>query len=373
LDNDLLKAVEMLGPNRALEMYDRRLEAGSDAWEIHLELFPVVQRVLNPPFINPHLPKMYNICCEFFPYLDPEDIPALVRLEVTEYARRAKLEELPKTSIPDSVIHFEEIETAIGKRNWKTTASLMAVFHHQQGGQEFARRLLLLGSGYLDRSLGHSISGTTFILLEMLERKDQDPWPVIAALADYFCNGRFKEAPELISDPTINSNGDLRDQLLRAVSGRGILNLHHPITLYAIERVRFLFDAAHYNHLIAQWIKFMGDKVADRIEFPFSTEKAPADYSEFYEKFSQYEREPVLRWAAGMMGSSEGRKILGRYLIKAVCDQYRGHYNPHNLTGLGSTLWIMENWWDDPEVALTALYQFVDYFFEDIRPEKSNT
>ena len=49
-------------------------------------------------------------------------------------------------------------------------AALMLAFLEQLGNVELARRLLLLGSGYLNRSLGHSISCTAFILLEMIER-----------------------------------------------------------------------------------------------------------------------------------------------------------------------------------------------------------
>jgi hypothetical protein len=369
LYSELLKAVEMEGLAKAIEVYERRLESGSDAWEIHLALFPVVQQVLNPPFINPHLPKMYNICREFLPYLEPEDIPSLVRLEITEYTRRVKLDRLEKVVVSASSIHFADIEDAIGERNWKKTAALMEAFHQQQGGQELTRRLLLLGSGYLNRSLGHSISCTAFILLEMLERKNQDPWPVLTALADYFCKGRFAETPELITDHASNGNGAPQDHLLRAVSGRGILNLHYPITLYAMERVRFLFDEAQYNHLIAQWIKFMGDKTADRTDNPEPVEGSITDYAEFTERFTEYDMEPILQWAAGMIETPGKRTILGRYLIKAVCDQYQGRYNPHNLTGLGSTLWIMENWWDQPEISLAALYQFVDYFFDDVRPK----
>ncbi len=371
MDSDVRKAVEISGPLRALEVYDHHVASGGDAWETHLELFPVAQRVLNPPFINPHLPKMYNICREFLPYLELEDIPGLVRLEVSEYARRVKLDEIPKNSLPDSFVYFGDIESAIGERNWPKTATFMVAFHHQHGGQEFARRLLLLGSGYLDRSLGHSISCTAFILLEMLERKDLDPWPIFAGLADYFCKGRFGKTPELVKEPALDSDGDLREHILRATSGRGILNLHHPITLYAIERIRFLFDEIQYNHLITQWIQFMGDKSAERTEYPSSGEDPTIDYASFYERFSELETMPIVQWAAGMMRPSEDRTRLGRFLIKAVCDQYRGHYNPHNLTGLGSTLWIMENWWDHPEITLPALYQFVDYFFSEIRPERA--
>jgi len=50
----------------------------------------------------------------------------------------------------------------------------MSAFCDQKGRTEFARRLLLLGSGYLKVSLGHSLSCTAFILLEMLQRRDRD-------------------------------------------------------------------------------------------------------------------------------------------------------------------------------------------------------
>jgi len=54
------------------------------------------------------------------------------------------------------------------------------------GGAEFARRVLLLESGHLNNSLGHLVSCTVFILLEMLEKKDQDSWQSLSVLVDYF-------------------------------------------------------------------------------------------------------------------------------------------------------------------------------------------
>lgn len=363
----------MLGPARALEVYDRRLASGADPWEMHLDLYPVVQRVLNPPFINPHLPKMYNICREFLTYLEPEEITSLVRLEVNEYARRVKLDDLERNRISDSSVHFIDIENAIQERNWLKTAGLMEAFQRQQGAEEFARRMVLLGSGYLDRSLGHSVSCTAFMLLEMLERKDQDTWHAVAALADYFCKGRFASSPDTLSHAALGSNGRYQDQVHRAVSGTGILNLHHPITLFAIEKVRFLFDEDQYNHLIAKWVQFMGDKTADHMDVKVPKEERGVDYQEFYGLLSNYDAVSVVRRAAEMIGSSRDRAGLGRFLIKALCDQYHGYYNPHNLTGLGSALWVIENWWDQPEIALGALYQFLDYFFDELRPESPET
>ncbi len=362
---ELLQAVEDSSPARALEILEEEMARGGEAWEIHLGLFPAVQRVLNPPFINPHLPKMYRICREFIPYLDKDEVPALVRLEVNEYAQRPKLEELPKAGLSGTALSFEDIEAAIGEGDWPKTSALMASFHSRQGGEEFARRLLLLGSGYLDDSLGHSISCTAFILLEMLERDDQDLWPALAALADYFCKGRFHTTPELFRKPALSSKETLNAQLLRATSGRGIVNLHHPITLYAMERVRHLFDEAQYNHLIEAWLNFMGDKVTERVEMEGPREEPPSDYLSFYERFSEMEAKPIVEWVGGMVGSQEGRHRLESYLVKGVCDLYQGLYNPHNLTGLGSVLWVMENWWEQREVALHALFQYLDYFFNE--------
>ncbi len=95
METDLLKALEASDPVSASECLRQEFQKGTDPWDIHLTLFPLVQRVLNPPFINPHLPKMYRIYREFVPSLDREEIRGLVKLEVNEYANRPKLENFP--------------------------------------------------------------------------------------------------------------------------------------------------------------------------------------------------------------------------------------------------------------------------------------
>src|SRR4030042_6259263 len=191
MDRNLLGFIEASDVSGASALLARRVKEGMDPWEIHLSLFPVVQRVLNPPFINPNLPKMFNICRELVSYLSKDKIAALVTLEVTEYARRPKMKKIRRASPLTHLIAFKEIEVAIKENNPEKVTVLMAPFLDQQGGAELARRVLLLGSGYLDNSLGHSLSCTAFILLEMLERPDQDPWPALSGLADYFCKGKF--------------------------------------------------------------------------------------------------------------------------------------------------------------------------------------
>ena len=60
MTGNLLQALEASDVVGASEKSREEIRNGRDAWEIHLSLFPVVMRVLNPPFINAHLPKMYS-------------------------------------------------------------------------------------------------------------------------------------------------------------------------------------------------------------------------------------------------------------------------------------------------------------------------
>jgi hypothetical protein len=243
----------------------------------------------------------------------------------------------------------------------------MATFYAQAGGAELARRLLLLGSGYLRDSLGHSVSCTAFILLEMLERTDQDPWPALVTLADYFCKGAFHTTPVLRKTSAFPLDEVFDHHLLRATSGRGIVNLHHTITIYALEHVRQFLTEEEYNHMIGAWIAFMEDKKLKlamldnpRIEFQ-------GDYNRFYETFSTLEAKSVVASMQEMIASQQGRLGLGRFLIKGLCDRYKGDYNPHYLTGLGSALWVADRCWKQPSVVVNAFYQYVDFLFDSLK------
>jgi hypothetical protein len=357
----LLQKIEESDESAVSELTKNEMTEKGQAWAVHLSLYPVVQRVLNPPFINPHLPKMYRINREFGPYLQEEEIPALVKLEINEYTRRAKREKIPKAPRLSSSVSFEDVETAIREGERAKAAALLNGFLEQKGGSELARKLLLLGSGYLDDSLGHSVSCTAFILLEMMERSDQDPWPALATLADYFCKGRFHTTPALRGTGALPPEKTLHHHLLSATSGRGIVNLHHTITRYSVERVRHLLSEKEYSHMVACWIEFLGAKRAEPPSL-VSTEEAVRDYTHFYQVFSKGEEKPVLASLAGRISSEEGRRQLGRYLIKGVCDLYQGNYDPHYLTGLGSLLWAVNDYWNQPLVALNALRQYVNYF-----------
>jgi hypothetical protein len=364
---DLLKAIEESDAATAGELFQEMARKAENVSQIHLSLYPVVQQVMNPPFINPHLPKIYSIYRELTPYLKQDEIPAFVQLEITEYARRPKLERLPRATLPGPPVSFRDIEMAIRKQDPKQAAERMYGFCSQQGTTEFARRLLLLGSGYLEHSLGHSISCTVFILLEMLRRPQQDFWPALATLADYFCKGGFHTTPGLRKLTLFPLDEAIKHHLLRATSGLGIVNLHHTITLYAMERARHFFDKDEYAHMIDAWISFMGDKKAELFNVGGTNGKPITHYDPFYEVFAGMEAKPLVALAGRMVTSPESRQNLGRFLIKGLCDKYNGDYNPHYLTGLGSVLWVVDRYWSQTSLAMNALFQYLRFYFDNMR------
>lgn len=366
----LLQALEVSDVTVASEEYREKIRKGSDPWEIHLSLFPVVQRVLNPPFFNAHLPKMYSVNRDLISYLEKDEIPEFVHLEVTEYAKRPKLEKLPRTDLPTSPVSFHNIESAFREQDWGKSTVLMAIFCEQKGRSELARRLLLLGSGYLDESLGHSVSCTTFLLREMMERPDQNPWPVLATIADFFCKAEFHTTPPLRKPTPPPSDEAFTYHILRATSGRGLENLHHHITLYAMEGARQFFNKEEYDHMIDAWIEFLGDKKAEEVTLDSPRMEPLVDYNRFFKTFTRLEANPVVASLEGMIGSMQGRRQLGRFIIKGLCDLYQGDYGPHFFTCLASTLWVVNRFWNQPPIAINALFQYLDYFFERMKSKE---
>lgn len=366
-EKSLLEAVEASDVDRALQICAKMVSQGMDPWKIHLSLFPAVQRVQNPPFINPHLPKVYGIYRELVPYLSEAKTGAFLSLEIKEYARRPKMEKIPRGDRSPSPAGFKDIEAAIQANDPEKTAALMAAFLKQASGKEFARRLLLLGSGYLSNSLGHSVSCTSFILSEMVERTDVDPWPALSALAFYFCRGRFSTTPALKKSNPVTEKQAPNRHLFRATSGKGFVPLHHTITRYAIEWARRFLGQEDYHHMVNAWIDFLGDKGEEKVSLGGGASEPAKDYDQFYETFSTLKTKPVVASLSGMIGSQEGRQKIKRFLVQGVSDKYQGAYDPHYLTGLGCAFWVLDQYWQDPRLVTNALVQYLDFFFSGIK------
>jgi hypothetical protein len=366
--SDLITAIELSDVAKARAILDALLSDGqADSLAIRQALFPVVHRVLNPPFINPHLAKMYAINRELIPFVESPDIALLLRLEVEEYTRREKL---PVRRRPDSISSsgtFPAIEQAIAGKDVAGTALNMAAYLNGEGPARLAGRLLLLGSGFLDHSLGHSVSCTAFILLEMINRHDQDPWPVLVLLADYFCKGKFAQTPRLQHGGPGTNREEYLGLLGKAVSGTGIVALHHTITVYAIERSRHLFGPEEYDHMLTMWSHMLADKRPTlRPAEEFTAVPLP-DFQEFFAVFSQYQPVPVVNMIKGALYEEDDRGRMSHYLIKSILQCYDGQYDPHYLNGLGAALWTIEGFLNQPVIVLNALLQYLDFFFAGIK------
>ncbi|HME53330.1 MAG TPA: hypothetical protein VKM55_13995 [Candidatus Lokiarchaeia archaeon] len=356
----LLDAINDSNPSQATEQVNLMFQAGRDVLTIHDSIYSAAFRALNLPFISPHLPKMYRICRELFSKADEEGAISLLRLEINEYSKRRKMRKMQQITEPTS-LEFTGIEQSIRDGDAEKTARLFAAFQASTGLEELARRLLLLGSGYLGTDLGHSISCTSFILLEILEHPDQDPWPALTVLAEFFCRGRFTRTPPF-KEIDIQTDKLIEEHVLRAVSGYGIGNLHDTITFYAINKVQHLFTTEEYSHLVASWIDFLGTKKAKPVQIETIIEK-PNDYAEFFKTFSRRDVNDTVALVARMLESKEEREMIAGFLVRGVSDLYQGDYDPHFITGLGSALWMLDTYHSRPEIALTALHQYLAYFY----------
>ena len=108
-----------------------------------------------------------------------------------------------------------------------------------------------------------------------------------------------------------------------------------------MERVSHLLKADEHQHLLAACKAFIGQKETRKVNLGAEATPPTADYDQFYQEFSRLETLAVVKPLAGLAGSEAGRRLLGRFLIKGVCDLYNGAYDPHYLTGLGAALWAV--------------------------------
>ena len=311
---------------------------------------------------------MYAINRELVPFLEPDDVAMLVRVEVEEYAQREKLPSFRKPSVLPTVYDFSQLEKPIINKDVEATAATLYAYLTRAGPIPLASNLLIQGSGYLDQSLGHSISCTTFMLLEMIFRRDEDPWPVLAAIGEYFCDGNFSQRPKLQYSAVSDYPEVYILDLKRAVSGTGIVALHHTITLYAIERSKHFWDHSEYDHGLTMWRRMLGDEEEDLYPIEEIAAEPLLDFTTFYQMFLQADQTILLSYARQALGSEKERHRFAGFLIKAVLRCYDGQYNPHYLTGLGSSLWIMDRFHSHVDIVLSGLHQYLDYFFSGVVP-----
>ena len=119
--------------------------------------------------------------------------------------------------------------------------------------------------------------------------------------------------------------------------------------------------------MVNAWIDFLGEGREEKISLEESSSEPVKEYGQFYERFSTLKAKPVVASLKGMITSHEGRQRIKRFLVQGVCDKYQGAYDPHYLTGLGSALWVLDQYWQDAPIVTNGLVQYLDFFFSGIR------
>lgn len=93
MEKPLLEAIEASDTEGALKAFERSLREGADPWQVHLSLFPVVQQVLNPPFINSCITPVSSVVGEKGFIIRN---PTKKRLSYGKLVEKAARMELPK-------------------------------------------------------------------------------------------------------------------------------------------------------------------------------------------------------------------------------------------------------------------------------------
>jgi hypothetical protein len=114
--------------------------------------------------------------------------------------------------------------------------------------------------------------------------------------------------------------------------------------------------------MLTSWIEYVGDK---RVElFPLERElDVPEDYGQFYRIFSDLDASETVNSLAGLLDTDLKRRQMGQFIIKGLCQRYKTDYNPHFVTGLGSIMWLIGRYWNQPDIVLTGLHQYISFFY----------
>jgi hypothetical protein len=258
----------------------------------------------------------------------------------------------------------EELLKAIQASDTDKVANILSAINLFKGAPQLTSTLLKLGSGYMDKTLGHSISCTAFILLDYAKRAEAELWPAYTGLANYYCGGHFNKFPEVqLKNTSISS---IEENILRAVSGTGIMNLHDTITLYSIERCKPLINDDDYHHLLGSWVEYLEDKEPEPYKISSNPKEVIDSYDSFLKLCKDKKTDQIIEASMDLIKTSDGKRGWGRFMLKALCELYDGRYDPHYLTGLGSLIWVMNRFQNDLKVVSTAMNQYLEFYFSRV-------
>jgi hypothetical protein len=232
--------------------------------------------------------------------------------------------------------------------------------------EQLKKYLVNLGMERIPDSLGHSLSCFFPVMRDLVNHhKNISATAVLSYLMylnRYSYQGKYNNNQEKHQKP---SQKELEDLGLKAVSGSGIVSLHHMITYYTFF---MLEDSSFYKELPPYSIleNYFGSKNINQehLELVESNEKG-ADVAESYQEFKDgFPLENFKDNLAFLFTNlNENYKSTVSYLHRLFAEYYNQNWNPHYYTGLYCALGLYKSdKIESQKLKKMAVVQAVEYF-----------
>lgn len=240
---------------------------------------------------------------------------------------------------------------------------------YEENPDNLQELLLSLGGVYGPENLGHSLSCFFPVMEELVNTRHPAAESAIFSYLLYL--NRYDIPADF--DPADYSLDSLPDDAMRrAASGKGIVNLHHMITLtiYRMwERASFHDDDFPLPYKIFYKRRLEGKNVStarrERVEEELDID-LPDDFSGFYERFSYDDVNRTTKLVRAL--AAEKMEELWDWIIRLYALDYdKKSWNPHFYTGIYLALKLQEqNLIDDSLAVEMALDQAVEYYLNSM-------
>lgn len=227
--------------------------------------------------------------------------------------------------------------------------------------------LINLGMEKITDSLGHSVSCFFPVMRDITNHHKDVAATAVLSYVMYLC--RYSYENQYNHQSSQKPNQDTLESLgLKAVSGTGIVNLHHMITYYTFF---MLEDSSFYKEVSPYSIleDFFGGKQIDhqRLELAQSNQKAQIaeDYQQFKDNFPLASFKKHLSFL--FQNLDDNYKDTLSYLFRLFAEYYKPGWNPHYYTGLYCALGLYQS--DkvkDKKIKKMAVIQAVEYFVDSV-------
>jgi hypothetical protein len=236
--------------------------------------------------------------------------------------------------------------------------------------EKLKEHLLNLGMERIPDSLGHSVSCFFPVMRDIVNHHKDTAATAVLSYVMYLCRynyqNKYNSNQEKREKPALDVMEDLG---LKAVSGSGIINLHHMITYYTFF---MLEDSSFYKQLPPYSIltDYFGSKSIDQKRLKIvETNQAEVQIAENYQEFKSNFTLSNFQDDLAFLFHNLDNKFINttNYLYRLFAEYYNPSWNPHYYTGLYCALGLYKSdKINDEKVKKMAVVQAVEYFVSNV-------